>query len=137
MASLHKRLVFARPARVDLGLLLLRLWFGLVLALAHGLHKLGNLQGFVSAVEQNGIPLPLPSAVFAVLGELVGGTLLALGLFTRAAGLSVAATLSVAAFWVHRADPFAKMEFALAYAVVGLALAITGPGRFSLDGKRR
>ncbi len=112
---------------------MLRLWFGLVLAFGHGWRKAGTLDAFIATVATKGIPFPAFSATFAVAAELLGGLLLALGLFTRAAGLSVAATLLVAGLWVHRHDPFSKQEFALAYAVVGLVLAVGGPGRFSLD----
>jgi putative oxidoreductase len=121
------------PLQSDLGLLLLRLWFGTVLALAHGFSKVSDLPKFIASVSKHGIPLPEVTAPFAALSELAGGLLLALGLFTRPAGLAVCATMLVAAFHVHGADPFKKQEFALAYAAAGLALALTGPGRFSVD----
>jgi uncharacterized membrane protein YphA (DoxX/SURF4 family) len=34
---------------------------------------------------------------------------------------------------VHATDPYQKKELALAYVVIGLAILIAGPGRFSLD----
>jgi hypothetical protein len=79
------------------------------------------------------VPAPTLLGWFAILSEFAGGLLLALGLFTRAAGLAVAGTLFIAAFKVHAADPFAKKELALAYAVVGLAFALSGGGRYALD----
>jgi putative oxidoreductase len=115
------------------GLLLLRLWFGLVLSLTHGLSKLGDLPRFIASVGRDGIPLPVLTGSFAAASEFLGGLLLALGLFTRPAGLAVFGTLFVAAVQVHASDPFTKKEFALAYAMVALALAVGGPGRLSLD----
>lgn len=118
-------------------MLLLRLWFGLVLAFGHGLGKLGNYEKFVAGVGgKHGIPLPELTAPFAIASELVGGILLALGLFTRAAAVAVAGTMLVAAFWVHSSDPFMKKEFALAYAVAALVVLISGPGKYSLDARR-
>lgn len=116
-----------------MGLLLLRVWFGLVLALAHGLSKVSDLPSFIASVSRHGIPLPALTAPFAAASEFAGGLLLALGLWSRAAALAVGGTMLVAALHVHADDPFRKQEFALAYAVAALALALTGPGRFSLD----
>ena len=119
------------------GMLLLRLWFGLVLAFGHGLGKLGSYEKFVAGVGgKHGIPLPELTAPFAIASELVGGILLAIGLFTRAAAVAVAGTMLVAALWVHSSDPFMKKEFALAYAVAALVVLISGPGKYSLDARR-
>ncbi len=41
---------------------------------------------------------------------------------------------TVAFFMVHAGDPFGKKELAFVYLVIFTALALTGPGRFSLDG---
>jgi putative oxidoreductase len=124
----------AKPASADWGLLLLRVWFGSALAFTHGWSKVSDLDRFVGSVGQQGIPLPQLTAPLAAASEFIGGLLLALGLFTRSAGLSVLATMLVAAFHVHANDPFRKQEFALAYGVTALALAVSGPGRFSIDG---
>lgn len=124
---------FGEPRLTDLGLLLLRLWFGGTLALFHGIPKIANHSKFLDGVVQLGFPFPVFSAGFALAAELLGGLLLAAGLFTRAAGTSIFLTLLAAAFWAHAGDPLAKKEFPLAFAVVGLAFALMGPGRFSLD----
>src|SRR5688500_7029506 len=119
------------------GILLLRVWFGLVLAFGHGLGKIGNYEKFVANVGgKNGIPLPELTAPFAIASELVGGILLAIGLFTRTAAVAVAGTMLVAALWVHRSDPFMDKEFPLAYAVAALVVLISGPGKYSLDARR-
>jgi putative oxidoreductase len=41
--------------------------------------------------------------------------------------------MGVAAFVVHAEDPFGKMEKALLYLFGYLLLAMTGPGKYSLD----
>lgn len=127
------RLLRSEPRHIDVGLLVLRLWFGLVLAFGHGLGKVGHLEGFTAGVAQLGLPLPSLMAVAAVAAELGGGLLLALGLMTRLASVPVLVTMLVAAFVRHASDPWMKKEFALAYGVVAVVLLIAGPGKLSLD----
>lgn len=133
MKKPHTRFLFGEERFTDLGLLSLRIWFGGTLALFHGVPKLLDFSSFLGSVTRHGFPFPMFSAGFALAAEFVGGLLLAAGLFTRAAGVSVFLTLLGAAFWAHANDPLAKKEFALAFAVAGLAFALMGPGRFSLD----
>jgi putative oxidoreductase len=129
------------PRLSDLGLLIVRVWFGVLLAVAHGVGKMTDLSSFTQSVESRGMPLAAVLAPLAAASELVGGILLALGLFTRLAASAVLGTMLVAAFWVHAADPFMKKEFALAYAAAALAMLVAGAGRYSLDellfGRRR
>ena len=93
---------------VDAGLLVLRVGFGLSLALAHGLPKLLDLSSFIASVEKRGIPFAELSAPFAALSEFVGGLLLALGWFTRPAALAILSTMLVVLLHVHLHDPFKK-----------------------------
>jgi putative oxidoreductase len=140
MSALTRFLKPSTRGSVDAGLLLLRLGFGLTLALGHGLNKALALGKFIKSVTRHGFPLPELMGPLAMLSELVGGSLLALGLFTRPAAGFVIATMLGAAFVAHGGDPFSKKESALAYALVALVLAVTGPGRYSFDarlGKRR
>lgn len=118
---------------VDVALLVLRVTFGVALALAHGYGKFANPERFLQGLTTRGFPLPGLFGWAAIASELLGGILLALGLLTRPAALFVLITLSVAAFNIHGADPFSKRELALAYVSVALAILIAGPGRFSLD----
>lgn len=120
---------------LDLGLLALRLGSGLTMAIAHGWPKLGRWAG---SATQFADPIgvgPAASLALALFGELVCGVLIAAGLFTRLAAVPFAITMLVAAFVVHGADPFRKKELALAYALAGIVVALTGPGRFSVDAK--
>jgi putative oxidoreductase len=124
----------------DVGLLILRVAFGASLSLTHGRVKLLAPARFIDGLRTRGFPLPLFFGWAAILSEFAGGLLLAIGLLTRPAATLVLITLGVAAFDFHAADPFAKRELALAYGTVALALAIAGPGRYSVDswlGSRR
>ena len=126
-------LVGSTPRTRDLALVVLRVFFGLALALTHGRTKLNTPARFIEGLSKHGFPLPQVFGWAAILSEFLGGLLLAFGLLTRPAATFVLVTLGVAAFDFHSADPFAKRELALAYAVVALALAIAGPGRYSID----
>ena len=118
---------------LDYGLLVLRLGFGLGIAY-HGFGKIfgGWMDKFVGGVANLGFPAPLFFAWAASLSEFAGGLLLAAGIFTRPAAYFIACTMLVAAFGQHAADPFQKKELALAFLFAALALALTGPGRYSL-----
>jgi len=135
MKKLLRKLATTSPATTDLGLLVIRLWFGVVLAVAHGFGKFGALDGFAGKLDEAGYPAPFVMALLATLAEAVGGVFIALGLLTRPAALMIVITMLVAAFVAHADDPFAKQEFALAYGMACLALVVAGPGRWSLDAK--
>jgi putative oxidoreductase len=135
MGDLLKRSVLSGPLSLDAALFALRLGVGSMMALSHGLKKVTGLDPFIDSVARHGLPFPGLLAPAAALSEFVGGLLLALGLFTRSAASFVLITMLVAAFWVHRADPFAKKEMALLYACTMIALLLAGPGKWSLDAK--
>jgi putative oxidoreductase len=116
----------------DLGLAVLRLFFGITLALAHGWGKFSDLGGFAGKLEGK-VPMAWLLGPAAGLSEFVGGLLLAIGLFTRPAAFFVLVTMLVAGFYIHAADPFPKKELAFAYAAAALALVIAGPGSLSVD----
>src|SRR4029453_9502804 len=69
----------------NLGLLFLRLVAGISLATAHGLGKLPPSEGFIKGVGERGFPAPVIFSWGAALSEALGGSLVALGLFTRPA----------------------------------------------------
>ena len=133
MKQLLTRLAETTPRTADVGLLVLRVWFGTLLALAHGAGKMADLGKFTAGVTKLGFPIPELFAVLAALSEFAGGLLLALGLLARPAAFFVLVTMLVAAVFVHWDDPFSKKEFALAYGMAALTVLIAGPGKLSLD----
>ncbi|WP_413560545.1 DoxX family protein [Bdellovibrio sp. HCB209] len=119
----------------QVGLLVLRLFAGLVMAFAHGMGKFPISDQLIAGVESVGFPMPVVFAYAAALTELVGGVLLALGLLTRPVGLFLAFTMFVAGVFIHGADPFNVKELAFFYMFVYIFFACYGGGRFSLDNK--
>ena len=85
----------------------------------------------------------LPITTLAGAGgviELVGGTLLLLGLFTRPVAFICAGEMAVAYFKVHFPQGFWTVfnggELAVVYCFVWLYISAAGPGRWSLDAMR-
>lgn len=126
----------------DLGILILRVLFGAVIA-AHGSQKLFGafggygLKGTGAFFETLGFK---PGAFFAAMAgcsELVGGLLLVLGLLTPAGAALVLATMIVAMGSVHLKNGFFAasngIELPFLFAAAALSLVFTGGGGYSLD----
>jgi len=118
---------------MDVGLLLMRVGFGLSMMLGHGL---GKLQGY--STMKSAFPDPLgvgsqASLTLAVFAEFVCSGLLIAGFATRLALTQLIATMAVAFFIIHGNDPMQKKELALVYLMVYVGLFFTGPGRLSID----
>ncbi len=129
----------APSAGTSLGLLVLRVVVGAIFA-AHGAQKIFEytLPGTIGSFAGMGVPLPEIAAPLVAFVELIGGVLLALGLFTRPVGILLAIDMVVALVAVHLPAGLwvgeGGYEFVAVLGVAALALAITGAGRFSLDG---
>lgn len=121
------------PSWTDVGLLFLRVFAGLSLALAHGVGKFPPSERFIGGAAEMGFPLPVLFAWAAALSESVGGLLLAVGLITRPAAFFILVTMLVAAFVRQAGDPFLERELALLYGAVALQFLLTGPGRLAVD----
>lgn len=77
---------------------------------------------------------PEISLVLTVLAELVAPALMIAGFQTRWASIPAAFTMAVAAFVVHGSDPLGDKELALLYLICFAAVALLGPGKWSVDG---
>lgn len=123
-----------RSARsADLGLLLLRLSFGLALAFAHGVNKLPPSDRFVAGVIEMGFPAPLFFAWASAFAEFFCAILVVIGLATRPAAAFIILNMIVAAFIRQAGDAFGDRELALAYLAFGVVILISGAGRYSAD----
>jgi putative oxidoreductase len=114
-------------ARIAVGYVFLRTGWG----------KLRNLDQIVEYFTSLGIPFAEIQAPFVATLELVGGTMIVLGLFTRVVALPLIGTMVVAiatAQWpnVENLAGFLGLVETL-YVVCFAWLAIAGPGPVSLD----
>src|SRR5512133_2301273 len=127
---------------LNLGLLILRLVLGLTF-MGHGSQKLfgwfggGGFSGTTGMMKKMGLRAPEAWALLAGLSEFGGGLLLALGFLTPLGSLGIIAAMLVAISQVHWPKGFwntkGGFEFPLANVTAALALALTGPGLYSLD----
>jgi len=112
---------------------ILRIMIGL-LYMEHGLAKILDFPH-----QPNHVPYPpftLNPGVQGLL-ELVGGLLLALGLFTRTVAFVLAGNMAVAYFIAHAPRAFFPLlnggELAIVYCFVFLYFWVAGGGEWSLD----
>ena len=126
------------PRQLDAGLAMLRAITGTIFV-AHGAQKLFvyGLDGVAGGFAQMGIPFP--GVVGPLIGflELFGGLALIAGLLTRLAGVALMGNMLGAILLVHLPAGFFMpngYEFVLILAASAATLAITGAGRYSLDG---
>jgi putative oxidoreductase len=82
---------------------------------------------------------PPTGSVFWVAGmlELIGGALLAVGLFSRSVAFLLAGEMAVAYFMVHAPESFFPVvnrgETAILYCFIFLYIMLRGPGPWSID----
>jgi putative oxidoreductase len=127
---------------MDAGLLVARLVLGLLMA-AHGSQKLFGWFGGPGLAGTSGMFEALgfrPGRLFAAgasLAEVAGGVLVALGLLGPVGPALMVAVMIVAAVSVHWHNGLFAMsngiELPLLYASGAAALALTGPGAYSVD----
>jgi putative oxidoreductase len=127
---------------MDAGLLLARLTLGVLMA-AHGSQKLFGwfggygLEGTGGFLEGLGFRPGRLFAAAAAVSEVGGGVLIAVGLLHPFAAALVVAVMIVAAVSVHWPHGLFAMsngiELPLLYGAAAAALALTGPGAYSLD----
>ena len=121
----------------SLALGVLRIMAGL-LFLAHGTQKFLSFPSGERAGA--GLAFANPGA-YAGIVELVCGSLIALGWFTRPAAFLASGTMAVAYFLGHATKGFWPVnnmgDAAILYCFLFLYLVFRGPGALSVDGDRR
>jgi putative oxidoreductase len=109
------------------------------LMLFHGVHKLQHgLGGIVTMLERRGLPSGL--ALGAIVGEVLAPIALLLGIVTRPAAGLVLVNMLFAIGLVHAGDVARlstvgawKIELQMLYLLGALAIALLGPGRWSVS----
>ncbi|QSB24224.1 DoxX family protein [Curtobacterium sp. 24E2] len=126
-----------RTTSTSIGLTALRIVLGVVF-IAHGAQKFAQgIPNVAQGFSGMGVPLADVAAPLVAGLELVGGVLLVLGIATRVVGVLLAVDMVVAGLLAHASSGFYSQdggfEYVLVLAVGSLVVALTGPGRFSLD----
>jgi putative oxidoreductase len=125
----------APAGTIDIALLMLRVWGGLLLFSQHGLTKVLHFSQ-MSGHFPNPIHIgPLPSLLFAVLSDAICSLLVVLGIGTRYAALIVVINLATAFTLVHhmKLSGPGNGELPLLFCGIFLTLVIAGGGRYSVD----
>lgn len=127
-------------AQHDMGKLILRLALGLLILL----HGIGKLKGGVGPIEQmltaHGLPAFL--AWGALVGEVLGPILLIVGFYARIGAVLIAINMLTAFALVHVAQLGQlneqggwALELQGMFLFTAIALALLGPGRYSVNGR--
>jgi putative oxidoreductase len=126
---------------MDLGLLIIRVVFGLII-IGHGTQKLlgwfsgpglNNASGFVAS--RGFSPAKFWTATGS-LSEAIGGLLFALGFLSPLGSIMIAAAMLTAIMGFHWPKFWASdggLEFPLSMLTAAVAVGIAGPGAYALD----
>lgn len=124
---------------VDLAQLILRLAIGPMLVL-HGVNKVwggGGLTGTAGWFDSLGLRPAWLHARVAAVTEIVAGVLVALGLLTGLAATAFVGLMVVAMLTDHRGKGYfvfkGGWEYVVLVAMAAVALAVGGPGAWSVD----
>lgn len=126
---------------LNLGLLIIRVVVGVTLA-THGLNKIfggGKIAGTAGWFGSMGMKMPKANAWIAALTEIGSGALLALGFLTPLAAAGMVAIMVVALITTNMKkgwfifNPGGGSEYVVVLAAVGIGLACTGAGEWSID----
>ncbi|MEE9298540.1 MAG: DoxX family protein [Acidimicrobiia bacterium] len=124
---------------LNAGLLALRLVLGIVFV-AHGVKHFINREKTINWTASIGFKNPGVQWAFMTFAEIAIGAGLVLGLLTSFAAAGLISMMFVAFWTVHRASGFfvsarpdEGYEYVLVLVVAAFALALIGPGEWSLD----
>ena len=127
------------PDAINAGLLTLRIAVGIVF-LAHGLKHFQNRSKTINWTESIGFKQPKIQWAFMTFAEIGIGLALMVGLLAGVAAAGAIAMMSVAFWTVHRsagffitARPDEGFEYVAVITLVAVALAVMGPGEWSID----
>ena len=130
-----QRIGSQKQAQVALGII--RIVAG-VIFVAHGYQKffMMGLPGVTGFFTQVGAPLPGITAIVVATLELAGGFALLIGFFARFIAIPLALDIAGAIVLVHIKNGFfvpGGVEFVMLLMASAIAIAIAGPGKFSVD----
>ncbi len=116
----------------DVALLLLRIGVGIVFIYA-GWGKLTGIEGVQGFFGSLGIPMAGLMAWVVAIVEFVGGIMVLAGAFIRIPAILLAIIMIVAIITTKIGEPFPAYRVDLLLLLMSSALALMGPGSYSVD----
>ncbi len=121
------------PYSLNVGLLAIRLLYGLTLSFRHGWPTLINWwNGDIAYPDPIGLGESLTMLLMGT-AEAILSLFIAIGLFTRLSAFGLTIGFLLAFFVVHSADPFAVKELPFLYLIGVFSILLIGPGKISMD----
>ena len=133
---MYKKILYSED-HLATALLIVRVGIGISF-MVHGFPKLflGGALGLSKGLAAAGIPGGEGAAYLAGMAEFIGGLALIAGVLFRPTTAVLAFTMLVALiFHLNHGDNFITYSHALEDGVLFVALAVAGPGKFSIDHK--
>jgi putative oxidoreductase len=132
-----RRLLAPAPTTPVIGftLLVLRVWFGGMMAILHGWTKVTAFSALSPAFNDPYGLGPTVSLALSIAAELICAALIIVGLGTRAASVILAFNMVTAFVFGHhmKLSGPGNGELAVVYLGVWILLLLGGAGRYSLD----
>lgn len=118
----------------NIAVLLLRVVFGSLIFIQHGLPKIQTFsQRASSFYDPFGIGHQA-SLLLVIFAEVFCAVFVVIGLFTRLAVIPLIITMIVIVFMNQKGAPLGKVELPILFMTAFFALLFTGSGRYSVDG---
>ena len=118
----------------NVAVLIIRVTFGLMLLLNHGIDKLktfGQKQASFFDPFHLGSTTSLMLVLFA---EVFCVVFVIIGLFTRIMVIPIVISFLVAVFLAHKGQPIARAEMAILFLAAFSGILLMGSGKYSVDG---
>ena len=117
----------------NFSMLLVRVGFGLLLFLNHGIGKLQRFNQWKSGFNDPFGIGSTPSLILVITAEVFCALLVVAGLLSRFASLFLVVLFVVIIFIIHEEEPVSKKQTPVLFLLAFLVILFCGPGKWSLD----
>ena len=126
-------------SRREYGMFFVRLTIGfhLIYGTADNIFSWARMMEFREFLHNQGVPFPLFAANLSAWAQFICGILFLLGLFTRPAAAVMIINFIAALLIAHRTGGYPPAALAVIMLFSSIALLVHGPGKPSVDERRR